>query len=237
MSPVAASLLVSLLLNAGLLAVLSTVRTAAGASERSDVTPGVTSPQQIVTTPTAYSAPSKLAMRRSYSTSELRQLVDVMRGAGYSPSVVRESIKKIVGRRAERETIAWMYPSAEPFWRQGVRAHQGVDRRTAVAKITADQVRQVHEVLGDLSVDTDSPLRQLEWERRMGKAIPKAKFDEILRLADKAYLQAMTNAEAGTAASEQAHSAMRSEIARILSPTELAEYELRYSRITGKLSA
>lgn len=171
-----------------------------------------------------------------HSTTQLRELVESMRVAGYSTAVIRESIKKIVGRQADRQRIAWMYPPDAPFWRQGVRAHDGAERASALAKITVEQLKQTREVLGDLAVDVDSPRNQLAWERRLGKAIPKAKYDEILRLSDDSMLLAYEAGPGGPSARD-VEMALQAEIARLLTPAELAEFELRYSKLTGQLKS
>lgn len=174
------------------------------------------------------------------ATDDLRALVANLRAAGFPPELVRAIIGARINARAGRH---WQdVERAEqdrPFWKAPVK--ETPQQIAAWGEIIRERTQAFRDLLGD-EADREAEPRSDYQRWQFGELTP-AKIDLVERInADYQDLtrQIETLMEDVTLPEDRAALALlqrekRADLARVLSPEELADYELRRSRTTGAL--
>lgn len=171
------------------------------------------------------------------------EVVARLRAAGYPVAAIRA----ILGTRLQDEFEARqraLFEGVEesPYWRTGMRT---VDPKTMAAfrELREEQVRRMKELLGPDGIE-EHPFTRFQQKRMFGD-IPADKAEALQRvMSDYGELRSQIFADAnGLIMPEDREkiryleSEMRSDVARILDPVELENYELRSSSIAHTMRA
>ncbi|MEO7413235.1 MAG: hypothetical protein ABIZ81_07745 [Opitutaceae bacterium] len=183
---------------------------------------------------------------RTLDSNDLPTLVRNLRAAGFSATVVRGIIVVRVNERihAELEALAASIPDT-PFWKSDPfdSATSGKFYEDA-NRLFTERWREVEALLGEsdpVSSNSDVPAEQ----QRQDSFIPASKM-ELIRKIDSDYAemeaQARKAAEAVTLPEDKEKKvaierARRADIVALLTPEELAAYDLHYSSLTANLRA
>lgn len=186
------------------------------------------------------------ALWTNLSGEDHAALVTRLRDAGFPPSVVRAIVAAQVGESfaARRKAIA--PPKTDiPFWK----IDQPTDPKTlaAVRELGREQGKAMKELLGT-TLPIDDPLYAASLRRQYGN-LPQEKIDQITRVKqDYQELQQQVYTAAGMGSGgpitmlpeERAKLALlekeqRTDIAQLLTPQELEDYELRASNTANQM--
>lgn len=177
------------------------------------------------------------------NTSDLRELVARLRAAGFSPVVIRA----IVGARLEASFSARMGELVgsvdAPFWKPDPFSSLSNSKfYETQAQIYRDRTKALREILGDdyfASSASDATVIQ----RRQFGDLPKPKIELLQRIVDD-YAEMLSQVKAGSGGiilpEDREKFALlerekRADLATILTPAELEDFEMRNSVITSRL--
>lgn len=171
-------------------------------------------------------------------TPDLRQLIARLRATGFSPSVIRAIIQARLNNHRTERTLELEASFADgPFWKAEPRYPYTYDpeRGAAYRTLHREQAQLRRELLTGLDPAADAA--ELSDRRRAYGELPPEKLDQLQRLdADYQDLRSqITESFRGVilpedrAQMELLAREKRADLARILSPAELDEYDRRTS--------
>ena len=177
------------------------------------------------------------------NTSDLRTLVARLRAAGFSPAVIRA----IVGARIEESFAARMSELLgsvdAPFWKPDpFSSAQNPKFYEAQNQIYRDRTKALREILGD-DYFAGSAIDATTAQRRQFGDLPKSKIELVQRIVDD-YTEMNSQVKAaggGVILPEDREKfallerEKRADLATILTPAELEDYEMRNSTVTSRL--
>lgn len=161
--------------------------------------------------------------------SDLVGLIESWRQAGAEERVVRSLAIALVQDRFAGQMAELAYPRDKPFW------EMGATYRAQTAGIESRKNALLAEVLGE-AVDLTGPQERTIQERIYGN-LPPAKMQEVLRIASVFRQRREKIAQDDPNRSEQLGQLtllQREEIARLLSPAELTEYDRAQASSQGQ---
>ncbi|MEO5961338.1 MAG: hypothetical protein ABIZ49_10880, partial [Opitutaceae bacterium] len=178
-------------------------------------------------------------------SADLRTLVARLRAAGFSPGLVRAMVyAKALDNLDARVRPLLVRAGEFPFWKQRPTDPIWGDTgfREALNQAHSERSRGLREALGDdffLQAGGDAGVLQ---RRQLGD-LPAAKIDRVQQIiADYDEMAAQVRAERRGITLPEDHERLallerekRVDLAAVLSPAELADYELRTSRVTSRL--
>ena len=172
--------------------------------------------------------------------ADLPTLAKNLRAAGFPPEFIRALVlnqvnEALASRRAALDAML----ANDGFWKTGALTPEA---RAMQQQFTADRVKLMRDALGPDAAEKD-PVDALNDERRLA-GIPAEKVNELRRLErlDEERRQEIGRNVTGPQAPEvlaafKAREAeQRAALARLLTPSELFEYDLRNSRSARSLS-
>jgi hypothetical protein len=225
----------SLVANAALLALLVAGTNATDRTTPSTVTRDTPSHRAAPSTSTAGDATTSpdAAAWASLKPAELPGLLDRLHAAGFPPAIARALLAEQVRLQfAPRRAALNLKEKERPFWEPGT-----YDAKTeaARAQILKEQNQALKDLLGSDAAIDDSAALAL---RRQFPHFSEAKI-AALRRAQEVYnekTEAMFSSGLITSADLTAgENARRAEIAKVLTPEELEDYELRVGNIANTL--
>ena len=186
-------------------------------------------------------APRKILWSTLDSGGDLATLVARLRAAGFPPAVIRAIVLSEVGTRysARMRALDINDPNT-PFWK--LRGFSSADdkRLIEINQLQRERAKLVRELLGDSFFTTDdvSPA-----QRRQFGNLPRTKIDLLQRVEDDyAEMTAAVRATMGgiTLPEDSAKLALlarerHADLATVLTPDELTDYEMRTSPLTNFL--
>lgn len=184
------------------------------------------------TAATAPAGPTPHVWKPVVSEGDMHRLVADLRAAGYPPSVTRAVVNQLLNDR-----FASRQPGAnEPFWKQTGSTPEAVAARNALNK---ERQTLFESLLGD-DARPSAMIDEATRSRRYG-ALGDDKIDAIARIERdysemnaEAWAKRRNNSVASTETTMQIQQLMEAEkaaeLAAVLSPEELAQYEMRSSR-------
>ena len=176
-------------------------------------------------------------------TTDLKTLITRLRAAGFSPVVIRA----IVNARLEATFSARMSELVGavdvPFWKpEPFSSYNNPKFYETQSQIYRDRAKALREVLGD-DYFAGSAGDATAAQRRQYGDLPKAKIDLVQRIADD-YTEMISQVKAATNGitlpEDREKLALlerekKADLAAILTPAELEDYEMRHSNITSRL--
>lgn len=179
----------------------------------------------------------------SLQTDDLKSLIARLRAAGFSPVVIRA----IVSARLESTFSARMNELVGsidvPFWKpDAINSYNNPKFYETQSQIYRDRAKALREILGD-DYFAGSAGDATAAQRQKYGDLPKSKIDLIDRIADD-YAEMISQVKAATNGimlpEDREKLALlerekRADLAAILSPAELEDYEMRNSTITMRL--
>lgn len=181
---------------------------------------------------TAPTGPTPHVWKPVGSEGDLHRLVEDLRAAGYPPSVTRAIVNQLLSDR-----FASRQPGAnEPFWKQGANTPESVAARNALNK----ERQALFESLLGADARPSAMMDEATRSRRYG-ALGDDKIDAIARIERdygemnaEAWAKRRNNSMASTNTTMQIQQLMEeektAELSAVLTPDELAQYEMRTSR-------
>lgn len=221
----------SLLLNAALLGVLFS-----GASSHTPTSTAASAPAP-ASPPQAEAAPAVWAQLES---AELPGFVERLRAAGFPAHVIRAMVTAEVQRQfAPRIRALNADAGTHPFWKQPANESQ---TRLAQMQLWREQQRILRDLLGEEGDALVSPYQKARHARTTG-FLPAEKANTVKELirefeSRRQEVYASSGGSIGTLERERLEAVARderAEIARVLTPQELEEYDLRASRTAESL--
>lgn len=237
-------LLLSSLVNVGILSAFAMRPALAPAAFRDMFQGGAREPLAAVAPKAAVRPASKRPLWAELSTSDLPTLIARLRAAGVPPDVIREIIRAEVNSRYEARIRAYTEPDAStPYWKAGVGRLStfAPARYEEYQMLVRERSRILRELLGDPALGSAEITAA---QRRQFGDLPKQKIDALQRIEDD-YAEmnsAVRSASNGILLPEdRAKLALlakekEADLARVLTPEELADYQVRSSPITRLLS-
>ncbi len=179
----------------------------------------------------------------SLNTGDLRTLVARLRAAGFSPAVIRA----IVGARIEESFAARMSELLgsvdSPFWKPDpFSSSQNPKFYEAQNQIYRDRTKALREILGD-DYFAGSAIDATTAQRRQFGDLPKSKIELVQRIVDDyAEMNSQVKAAGGGITLPEDREKFdllerekRADLATILTPAEVEDYEMRNSTVTSRL--
>lgn len=176
-------------------------------------------------------------------SDDLRTLVQHLRAAGFPPKVVRAVVSAEIDRRFAGQMAALRNEAENtPYWKP--QTIWALDAKMIAQRnqLTRDRVKLMRDILGDdFFADSAGDLTQLQQARFGG--LSKQKADVVQRIVDD-YAEMTSdvrNATRGIMLPEDREKLAfldqqrRADLAAVLTPQELEDYEMRTSPITGRL--
>ena len=169
-------------------------------------------------------------------------LIARLRAAGFPPALIREIISREIGARYETRMQALTEPDPNtPFWklRSGFFG-MGDKRLEEYEQLWRERTKVLRDLFNDDFFATDDVT--VEQRRKLGN-LPRQKIDQLQRIEDDyaEMMSAIRSAMGGvTLPGDLEKLALlarerRADLAAVLTPEELADYELRSSPITNYL--
>jgi hypothetical protein len=176
------------------------------------------------------------------ATEDLPALISRLRAAGFPPEVIREIVGAEVDARYRPRIRAFSEPDPNvPFWKAPPTSFSmNSARLEEYQQLFRERSRVMRELLADPALAGDDSTA--EQRRRFGD-LPREKIDALQRIEDD-YVEMMSAVRAAANGiilpEDRAKLALlarekRADLASVLSPAELADYEMRSSPITGLL--
>lgn len=167
--------------------------------------------------------------------ANLRSLIDNLRAAGFPPAVIRAVANQLVSERLNTGVMDHL-----PFWKQNL---NNPEYLAAQQQLSTERRAMLDDLLGadnKPSVTMDPAVR----ERRYGQ-LSDEKVDQLEALSrdmndlrSQLYANRKTGDMQGTMTAQQAaEKEQHAELAAILSPAELEQYEMRSSPTATRLMA
>jgi hypothetical protein len=172
------------------------------------------------------------------AAGDLSGLVEKLRGAGLMPSEVRAVVQaRLSAQYAPRRAALVAQQREVPYWKKGFLDDQKI--AAGLRALAHDQAEMLRRVLGPEPL---APLEEAALKHRYGN-VPSEKLEPLRRIvADYTDLRAQIHADAnGTLlAVDRERLALlaqeeRADLAKLLSPRELEEYDLRVSPTAARL--
>jgi hypothetical protein len=185
-------------------------------------------------------APRKLWA--SLGGDDLPTLIQRLRAAGFPPSIVREIVRAEISARYDARIRAIIEPDPNvPYWKQstGISANDS-KRMEQYTTLQRERNKLLREVLAD---DFFASEEASAAQRRQFGNLPRQKIDLLQRLEDD-YGEMLSAVRAGTNGillpEDREKIALltrekKADLAAMLTPEELADYEMRSSPITNMM--
>jgi hypothetical protein len=177
---------------------------------------------------------------------DLPTLIARLRAAGFPANIVREIVSaRIDALFASRMKEIAGTPAGQPYWKAERLGAGNSQFYEAMNQLYRDRAKMLREALAD-PFFADAPLGAGELERRRQfGSLPKDKTIAVQRIADDyAEMASKINAATGGIVLPEDREQLallerekRADLATVLSPQELAEYEMRTSPVTSRLRA
>lgn len=172
---------------------------------------------------------------------DLPTLVARLRAAGFPPAMLRAAVSALVNERFAPRRRAIESASEKPFWKG--RDETDPQARTGLMALDHDRRKLIQKLLGDDSDAGDENVRAAV-RQEIGRELAPEKIAQVQKL--KSELGERIYAEFAKQGSgvqlpedrvkvQQLQNEMHAELAKILSPDELFEYDLRNSNPAGML--
>ncbi len=179
----------------------------------------------------------------SLNPEDVKGRVAQLAAAGYPASVIRAMIKSQISDQFAVEKKALLATGAKdvPYWRSPKDNDFDPQLMVALRKLSRNQAKVLADALGkDYALDYET--QSAVWNRRFG-SIPREKIPEIQAvMSDYSEMRARTmEGLGGVMLSEDREklalldSAQRADLAEILTPRELEDYQLRNSTVAAAL--
>jgi hypothetical protein len=170
-------------------------------------------------------------------TDDLKELASRLRAEGFPDSVIREIMREQIFRRVDaRWTALDPEENTRPFWKLALNEAEISTGRAAINKERVQMLRDV------FSAEADPNYVALNEQRRRGlDFLPSEKAEQVmalLRKFDDQSLPLTMLASRGQAQNEKLYeidAALHKELAMVLTPAELEDYDLRNSRVATSL--
>ncbi len=199
---------------------------------------GVPRPVTAATT-TATSAAKPLWS--SLRTDDLPTLIARLRGAGFPAAVIREIVRQQVSARYNARLAALMTPDPNlPFWKVSPYGPNDSKRQEEINQLDRERAKVVRDLLSDESLATGDVSAA---QRRQFGNLSRAKIDAVQRIEDdyNDMFSAVRTAMNGITLPEDREKIAllnrekQADLASVLTPEELADYNVRSSPITNML--
>ncbi len=191
---------------------------------------------------TATAAPPPSLWSQLHS-DDLRLLVARLRAAGFSPVVIRAVVDRLVADRFDpRIKAVTRERDATPYWRQPPYLMSGSKPLEDLNQIYRERARLLRELLGTDALAYGGYDISAAQRRQYGD-LSQAKIDLVARINDD-YAEMTGQIRAGmqgvTLPEDREKLALlerekRADLAAVLTPAELADYEMRASNVTSRL--
>lgn len=174
-------------------------------------------------------------------TSDLHLLVERLKAAGFPPDVIRSVVSTLVGQKFEGRMRALLLPDPNtPYWKLRPQFMGTGDKRyVEYTELERERSKEVRDLTQDLGESDDAIAAQ---RRRFGN-LPAAKIAMVQRI-ESDYADMTANARAamkGIVLQEDRDTLAylqkqkQADLAAVLTPDELAEYDMRTSPLTPML--
>ncbi|HEY8993123.1 MAG TPA: hypothetical protein VIM71_00430 [Lacunisphaera sp.] len=180
----------------------------------------------------------------SLDSADLPTLIARLRAAGFPANLIREIVSgRIDAHFATRMKEIAAKPSDRPYWKTERLNPFGPQNYEAMSQLYRERARMLREALAD-PFFVDAPLGGAELERRRQfGSLPKDKADAVQRIADDyAEMTTKINAAMGGIRLPEDKEQLallerekRADLAAVLTPQELEDYEMRTSPVTSRL--
>jgi hypothetical protein len=193
----------------------------------------------------AADAANQAKLWSSLASDDLRALVQRLRAAGFPPSIVRSIVSTEINRRfAGRLKALTAEADQTPYWKPSPMGMADQKLMAERSQLIRERTRLTRDVLGDdyfagTGIDATAVQRA-----RYGN-VPKDKIELVQRIVDD-YADMTTdvrNATRGIVLPEDREKLAllerekHSDLAAVLSPSELEDYEMRTSPVTMRLKS
>lgn len=176
-------------------------------------------------------------------TDDVRSLVARLKAAGFSPALVHAIVNARLEATFAARMKALIGPTSDtPFWKPEPFSYSNAKFQEAQSQIYRDRAKALRELLGEDYYATGGGDATAAQRRQFGD-LPKAKIDLIQRINDD-YAEMAAQVRAATNGivlpEDRAQLALlerekRADLAALLTPAELEDYEMRSSTITSRL--
>lgn len=180
----------------------------------------------------------------AFGSSDLPTLIAQLRAAGFPPAVIQAiASARIEGQFTSRLRALAAQVENAPFWRPSLTSMSNnarfFEERTQIYR---ERARQLRELLGQEFIASASPDASAQQQRQYGQ-LPPAKISLIERINDD-YAEMISQVRLATNGiflpEDREKLALlerekRADLAAILTPQELEDYEMRSSPITQRL--
>ncbi len=186
--------------------------------------------------------PPRPRLWTQFETSDLHSLIQRLQTAGFPPSIIRSMIASLVDAQYLPQIRAITAPDPNvPFWKtQNAFTGPGDKRLVELQRLQRERNKLIRDLTGELTAnDAEATAAQ---RRRFGNLAP-AKIDMIERIEDD-YAEMTTAIRAGMNGIELPvdreklallANEKRADLAAVLTPDELADYDMRTSPLTNAL--
>jgi hypothetical protein len=186
-------------------------------------------------------AAKKAGVWATLQTDDLKALIARLRAAGFSPAVIRAIVSARIDAlfSARMTELAGMIDT--PYWKPSQNAYLNSKYQEARSQVYRDRTKAMKELLGD---DYFAGIGDVTaQQKRLFGDLPKAKIDLIQRVVDD-YTEMASQIKAGmqgiTLPEDREKLALlekekHADLAALLSPAELEDYEMRNSPILNRL--
>ena len=163
-----------------------------------------------------------------------------LRAAGFPPAMVRVAMGALIDEQFAGRLRAIASTAEKPFWKSRSDAYDP-KIEAQISAVRREQRALMRQLLGD---DLDNPQYRTAMIREFGSELPLAKrerIETVKRVFEEKFSEAQAKIGAATWLPEDQDNwrrltdQMRAEIVKILSPEEVAEYDLRNSQTSGRL--
>lgn len=180
----------------------------------------------------------------SLHPDDLKGLVASLRAAGFPPAVIRSVVSSLIGARfASRYRELMGADDNTPYWKvsSNIFGPNDTKRMEQYRQLMSDRAKLQRELLGDDFFNNNGEVTAAQ--RRQFGDLPRSKIDLLQRIGDD-YAEMTSQIRAGmqgiTLPEDREKLALldrekHADLAAILTPDELADYEMRSSPITNLL--
>lgn len=187
------------------------------------------------------SAPLAGSTWQTLRGADLRGFAERLRTAGFPPRVVRALVTHAVNQHFSEQREALLHGTEEvPYWRQPPSAFTDPEKLAAFDRLGRERDRLLQELLGADPAGADELARAYQ-RRRFGDLAPEKieRLQALLANHSERRANLRTpgrpmDADAAQRLSEMEQQ-LRADIARLLTPQELEQYDLRSSPTAGQV--